>query len=60
MSDRADQVWANEGGVMVRFDAIGSEVCITILDVSGREPKELATATLGGWRFDRAVKAMRP
>jgi hypothetical protein len=58
--ERTDQVWADEGCLMVRFDALGASVCITILDVSGREPKEMARATLGGWRFDRAVKCMRP
>lgn len=56
----ADQVWAEEGSVMVRFDrvGVGGQVVITILDVSGREDREIAHATLGGWRWDRVVKAL--
>jgi hypothetical protein len=65
---KMDQIWANEGGIMVRFerasDACGaaglSYVTISILDCSGREPTVLAEATLTDWRWKRAVAAMQP
>lgn len=65
---QADQIWANEGGIMVRFervtDACGAaalgNVTISIRDCSGREEKVLAEATLTDWRWGRAVKAMMP
>lgn len=54
-----DQIWADEGGVMVRFErATNDGVTIQIREVSGREQRVLAEATLGNWRWDRAVSAM--
>ena len=63
-----DQIWANEGGIMVRFeratDSCGAAalgyVQISIIECSGREEKVLATATLTDWRWKRAVAAMKP
>jgi hypothetical protein len=54
----ADQVWAEEGGIMVRAERVGGRVAITIMDVSGGGNRPLATATLGGWRWDRLVAAV--
>lgn len=56
-----DQIWADEPNVMVRFDRQSNgRVVITLLDITGTmwPGREIAHATLGGWRWDRAVKAM--
>lgn len=65
---QADQMWANEGGIMVRFervpdscgDAALGYVAISIIECSGREHKVLAEATLSDWRWQRAIQAMSP
>lgn len=57
----ADQIWADEPNVMIRFELQSNGgVRIKILDVTTNHEKELAVATLGSWRWDRANKAMRP
>lgn len=58
-----DQIWADEPNVMVRFDRQSNgRVVITLLDMTGTmwPGREIAHATLGGWLWDRAVKAMTP
>lgn len=65
---KLDEIWANEGGLMIRFeratDACGAAslgyVTISIVECSGREEKVLAEATLTDWRWQRAVQSMAP
>lgn len=58
-----DQIWADEPGLMIRFERFQQAatrnvgVRITIVDTTQGD-KELAQATLAGWRWERAVKAM--
>jgi hypothetical protein len=60
-----DQIWANEGGIMVRFerarDACGAASLgyVTISIIEQATDKVLAEATLTDWRWQRAVKAMQ-
>lgn len=58
-----DQIWADEPNIMVRFEHLDNEkVRITIINVEGSmgfDGRVLAKATLGAWRWARAVQAMK-
>ncbi len=56
VAPQMDQIWANEGGIMVRFMR-DADVVISIIEQSS--DRVLASATLTGWRWDRAVAAMK-
>lgn len=60
MGEGWDEVWAEEGGIAIRFRRkVNGGVIVTILDCSsGIDRTPLAQATVSSWRWDRVVRAV--